>query len=247
MGNFTLYFTKGSQKKVGHHLERAHIDSKMSSGLLGAARTRIKPVIRPSRDFAYFVTHCQGPNYLWPKHLGPDHPEPDRPGSNCLGPNLPRIPLPPPTPLATTHQMEPGNQPTGFTIRIEEVHWGILVYQLGTLQNLKVFAFLLPLGLMVSITTEFLLKASSMRSSWSQSCKSDHELVLSNVHLCCAFKNQQLQFTLCVCAYRNHVMVFSENSGKLAKTLRIVLNPHVVFGIPKSLEMFFSVMLRGTC
>ena len=56
MENFTLYFTKGSQKKVRRHLERAHIDSKMCSGLLGATRTRIQPVIKPARHFAHFVT-----------------------------------------------------------------------------------------------------------------------------------------------------------------------------------------------
>ena len=56
MENFTLYFTKGSQKKVRRHLERAHIDSKMCSGLLGTTRTRIQPVIKPSRHFAHFVT-----------------------------------------------------------------------------------------------------------------------------------------------------------------------------------------------
>ena len=44
------------QKKIGHHLEKAHIDSRMCSGLLGATRTRIQPVIRPSRHFAHSVT-----------------------------------------------------------------------------------------------------------------------------------------------------------------------------------------------
>ena len=56
MENFTLYFTKGSRKKVRRHLERAHIDSKMCSGLLGATPTRIQPVIKPLRHFAHFVT-----------------------------------------------------------------------------------------------------------------------------------------------------------------------------------------------
>ena len=56
MANFALYFTKGGQKKVRHHLERAHIDSKMCSGLLGATRTRIQPVLKPLRHFAHFVT-----------------------------------------------------------------------------------------------------------------------------------------------------------------------------------------------
>ena len=57
MGNFTLYFTKGGQKKVGHHLEKAHIDSKMCSGPLRAIRTRIRPVPKPSRHFAH-LTPC---------------------------------------------------------------------------------------------------------------------------------------------------------------------------------------------
>ena len=54
--NFPSYFAKGSQKKVAHHLERVHIDSKICSRLLGATRTRIQPVLKLLRRFAHFVS-----------------------------------------------------------------------------------------------------------------------------------------------------------------------------------------------
>ena len=54
--DFPLYFTKGSQKKVRHHLEWSHINSKMCSVISEDNRSRIQPVPEHFRHFAHFVT-----------------------------------------------------------------------------------------------------------------------------------------------------------------------------------------------
>ena len=72
LAHFTLYFTKGGQKKVAPHLEWTHIDSKMCSGTLEANRTRIQPVLKHFRHFAHFVSrYCPGPHMV--PAISPDH------------------------------------------------------------------------------------------------------------------------------------------------------------------------------
>ena len=51
-----MYFTKGSQKKVRHHLEWSHINSKMCSVITEDNRSKIQPVPEHFRHFAHFVT-----------------------------------------------------------------------------------------------------------------------------------------------------------------------------------------------
>ena len=44
---------------------KCHKDSKMCFGLLGATRTRIQPIIKPSRHFAHFVTRHASLPVAW--------------------------------------------------------------------------------------------------------------------------------------------------------------------------------------
>ena len=57
--DFSLYFAKGSQKKVGRHLEWSHINSKMCSVIIEDNRTRIQPV--PEHlDTLHILSHARG-------------------------------------------------------------------------------------------------------------------------------------------------------------------------------------------
>ena len=57
-GKFHLVFYKRKPKKVRHHLERDHIESKICSGLLGATRTRNRYL--NLRDISHIISHASG-------------------------------------------------------------------------------------------------------------------------------------------------------------------------------------------